>query len=135
MHSVAISEYQRRQYANLIPVAKTIPHGLDTNEYPFNETPDSSGYLFNIGRITSDKGQDSAIDVAKKSGSKFILAGCVQEKPEDKAYFERLATSIDLVVDVSRLPVGRSYYADVMTPILPRSAHTRHIGELNTKAQ
>src|SRR3546814_1436769 len=102
MHSVAISEYQRRQYANLIPVAKTIPHGLDTNEYPFNETPDSSGYLFNIGRITSDKGQDSAIDVAKKSGSKFILAGCVQEKPEDKAYFERLATSIDLVVDVSR---------------------------------
>src|SRR3546814_5351608 len=50
MHSVAISEYQRRQYANLIPVAKTIPHGLDTNEYPFNETPDSAGYLFNIGR-------------------------------------------------------------------------------------
>ena len=100
MHYVAISEYQRRQYAHLIPVAKTIPHGLDTNEYPFNERPDSADYLFNIGRITSVKGQDSAIDVAKKSGSKLILAGCVQEKAEDKAYFERLGTSIDLVVDV-----------------------------------
>src|SRR6266446_5950880 len=99
MHYVAISEYQRRQYAHLIPVAKTIPHGLDTNEYPFNERPDSADYLFNIGRITWVKGQDSAIDVAKKSGSKLILAGCVQEKAEDKAYFERLGTSIDLAVD------------------------------------
>lgn len=135
MHSVAISDYQRRQYANLIPVSKTIPHGLDTNEYPFNETPDSSGYLFNIGRITSDKGQDSAIDVAKKSGAKLILAGCVQEKPEDKAYFERLATSIDLVVDVSRLPVGRSYYEDVMKPILSRSEQVVYIGELSTEAK
>src|SRR3546814_3965672 len=35
MHSVAISEYQRRQYANLIPVEKNIPHGLDTKEYPY----------------------------------------------------------------------------------------------------
>src|SRR3546814_14308225 len=101
MHSVAISEYQRRQYANLIPVAKTIPHGLDANEYPFNETPDSAGYLFNIGRITSDKGQDSAIDVAKKSGSKLIIAACVKEKPEHTAYFERLGTTNDLVVHLS----------------------------------
>jgi glycosyltransferase involved in cell wall biosynthesis len=135
MHYAAISEYQRQQYANLIPVAKTIPHGLDTNEYPFNERPDSPGYLFNIGRITSVKGQDSAIDVAKKSGSKLILAGCVQEKPEDKAYFERLGTSIDLVVDVSRLPVGRSYYEDVMKPILSRSEQIVYIGELSTEAK
>src|SRR3546814_20700942 len=102
MHSVAISEYQRRQYANLIPVAKTIPHGLDTNEYPFNETPDSAGYLFNIGRIPSDKGQDSAIDVAKKSGSKLILARRVQEKPEDKDYFEPLGNLLTLLVDGRR---------------------------------
>jgi glycosyltransferase involved in cell wall biosynthesis len=135
MHYVAISEYQRRQYAHLIPVAKTIPHGLDTNEYPFNERPDSPGYLFNIGRITSVKGQDSAIDVAKKSGSKLILAGCVQEKPEDKAYFERLGTSIDLVVDVSRLPVDRSYYEDVMKPILSRNEQIVYIGELSTEAK
>ena len=135
MHYAAISEYQRRQYAHLIPVAKTIPHGLDTNEYPFNERPDSPGYLFNIGRITSVKGQDSAIDVAKKSGSKLILAGCVQEKPEDKAYFERLGTSIDLVVDVSRLPVGRSYYEDVMKPILSRNEQIVYIGELSTEAK
>lgn len=135
MHYAAISEYQRRQYAHLIPVAKTIPHGLDTNEYPFNERPDSPGYLFNIGRITSVKGQDSAIDVAKKSGSKLILAGCVQEKPEDKAYFERLGMSIDLVVDVSRLPVGRSYYEDVMKPILSRNEQIVYIGELSTEAK
>lgn len=132
---VAISEYQRRQYAHLIPVAKTIPHGLDTNEYPFNERSDSAGYLFNIGRITWVKGQDSAIDVAKKSGSKLILAGCVQEKPEDKAYFERLGASIDLVVDVSRHPVDRNYYENVMKPILSRNEQIVYIGELSTEAK
>lgn len=135
MHYAAISEYQRRQYVHLIPVAKTIPHGLDTSEYPFNERSDSPGYLFNIGRITWVKGQDSAIDVAKKSGSKLILAGCVQEKPEDKAYFERLGTSIDLVVDVSRHPVDRSYYEDVMKPILSRNEQIIYIGELSTDAK
>jgi glycosyltransferase involved in cell wall biosynthesis len=135
MHYVAISEYQRRQYAHLIPVAKTIPHGLDTNEYPFNDRPDSADYLFNIGRITWVKGQDSAIDVAKKSGSKLILAGCVQEKAGDKAYFERLGTSIDLVVDVARYPVDGRYYQDVMKPILSRNEQMIYIGELSTAAK
>ena len=135
LHYVAISEFQRRQYADLIPVAKTIPHGLDTNEYPFNERPDSADYLFNIGRITWVKGQDSAIDVAKKSGSKLILAGCVQEKAGDKAYFERLGKSIDFVVDVGRHPVDRSYYEDVMKPILSRNELIVYIGELSTAAK
>src|SRR6516165_6125272 len=135
LHYVAISEFQRRQYARLIPVAKTIPHGLDTNEYPFNERPDSADYLFNIGRITWVKGQDSAIDVAKKSGSKLILAGCVQEKAGDKAYFERLGKSIDFVVDVGRHPVDRSYYEDVMKPILSRNELIVYIGEPSTAAK
>src|SRR6266550_1986255 len=92
MHYVAISEYQRRQYAHLIPVAKT-------------------------------------------SGSKLILAGCVQEKAEDKAYFERLGTSIDLVVDVGRYPVDGRYYQDVMKPILSRNEQIIYIGELSTAAK
>ena len=42
MHYVAISELSETAVRHLIPVAKTIPHGLDTNEYPFNERPDSA---------------------------------------------------------------------------------------------
>src|SRR3546814_16373886 len=50
MHSVAISEYQRRQYGNLIPVAKTIPHGLEPNEYPFNEPTDRRSEERRVGK-------------------------------------------------------------------------------------
>lgn len=38
-------------------------------------------------------------------------------------------------MDVSRLPVGRSYYEDVMKPILSRSEQIVYIGELSTEAK
>src|SRR5690349_24748911 len=35
VHFVAISAYQRREYADLVPIAKTVLHGLDVADYPF----------------------------------------------------------------------------------------------------
>ena len=93
------------------PGGEAIPHGLDTNEYPFNERPDSAGYLFDIGRITWVKGQDSAVDVAKKSGSKLALcASCVQGKSQrTRRTSNAWGRVCGLVVDVGRHPVDRSY--------------------------
>lgn len=135
LHFVAISEYQMRQYSDLIPVAKTVLHGIDVEEYLFKEKPDRENYLFSIGRITEVKGQDTAIEVAKQSGSKLILAGCVQNKMEDRAFFERLMRSIDLVVDVGRHPVDGDYYGNVMKPILSSNKQIIYIGELGTEAK
>lgn len=80
LHPVAISEYQRRQYGKLLPAEMTIPHGVAVDDYLVKREPNTGSYLFSIGRITEDKGQDIAITVARKSGSKLIIAGCVQDK-------------------------------------------------------
>ncbi|MGE0685061.1 MAG: glycosyltransferase [Candidatus Binatia bacterium] len=135
LHFVAISEYQRRQYTNLIPVAKTVPHGIDVEDYLFTEESNRGNYLFSIGRITEVKGQDIAIAVAKQAGAKLVLAGCVQNKKEDQAFFTRLKQSIDLSVDVSRQPVDKDYYDKVMKPLLSSDKQIIYIGELDTAAK
>ena len=135
LHFVAISEYQRRQYTDLIPVAKTVLHGIDVEDYLFKQESNRGNYLFSIGRISEVKGQDNAIAVAKQSGAKLVLAGCVQDKSEDRAFFAHLQQSIDLIVDVSREPVNGDYYDKVMKPILSSDKQIIYIGELDTAAK
>ncbi len=132
---VAISEFQRRQYAGVLPVAKTIHHGIDVDEYSANEGPSAGSYLLNIGRMTEVKGQDTAIAVARRTNAKLVLAGCVQNKAEDREFFSRLSESIDLVVDVSRCPPGADYYERVMQPILSSDKRIIYIGELDGAAK
>ena len=135
VHWVAISEHQRRQYAGLIPVEHTIPHGIDVDRYEFGGTPAPTPYLFSIGRLTHVKGQDTAIEVAKRSGTKLILAGCVQNKAEDRAFFEQLRPSIDFTVDLSNVPVDVDYFDRVMMPILSSGSQIVYVGELNDAAK
>jgi glycosyltransferase involved in cell wall biosynthesis len=134
LHAVAISEYQRRQYRDLIEVAETVPHGIDVNDYLFTGTSEPGGYLFHIGRITEDKGQDIAIEVAKRAGMKLILAGYVQNKVEDRAFFKHLRRSIDSVIELPRHRAGPNYYEEVMRPILASASQVTYIGELAGEA-
>jgi glycosyltransferase involved in cell wall biosynthesis len=134
-HFVAISRYQRRQYAGLVPVADTVTHGVDLDEYVVREEPCRAPYLFSIGRITRDKGQDVAIEVARRSGTKLILAGCVQDKQSDRSFFASLKESFDLVVEVGREPVNDDYFDRVMKPILSSEKQIIYIGELGTAAK
>jgi len=45
-------------------------------------------YLIEVARITEDKGQHLAIEVARRSGRKLILAGKVERTGEGERYFE-----------------------------------------------
>jgi glycosyltransferase involved in cell wall biosynthesis len=135
IHFAAISDYQRRQYADLVPIAKIVPHGLDLAGSPFQGEVDAASYLFSIARITRVKGQDTAIEVARASGSKLILAGCVQDKPDDRVFFEEIKRRVDLVVDVSRHPVDDAYYDKVMKPILSGDRQIIYIGEVDVAAK
>lgn len=134
LHPVAISEYQRRQYGKLLPAEMTIPHGVAVDDYLVKREPNTGSYLFSIGRITEDKGQDIAITVARKSGSKLIIAGCVQDKEADRAFFSRLSESIDLSVDVGAQPVTPDYYERVMRPVLSSPEQVIYLGELSADA-
>ncbi len=129
----AISEYQKRQYNDLVNAENVVYHGTDVEEYQVKERPDKESYLFTIGRITRDKGQDKAIELAKKTGSKLIIAGCVQNKAADMEFFSGLKNSIDLSVEVGKYPVDNEYYDRVIKPLLDCDKQIIYIGEINSR--
>lgn len=133
VYCTAISEYQKRQYSDLVDAENVVYHGIEVEEYPVKEEPDKGSYLFTIGRVTRDKGQDKAIEIAKKTGSKLIIAGCVQNKPADREFFAGLKDSIDLSVEVGKYPVDDGYYDRVIKPLLDCDKQIIYIGEINSE--
>jgi glycosyltransferase involved in cell wall biosynthesis len=71
---VAISAADRR---NELEYAATIHHGIPLDEFTFRA--DRGEYLVFFGRIHPDKGAREAIEVARQTGHKLILAGIVQD--------------------------------------------------------
>ncbi len=129
---VPISEYQIMQHHGLVNAQNVIHHGIDVEEYPFKCSPGHQDYLFSIGRITPDKGQDIAIEIAKKTGFRLIIAGNVQNKAKDREYFKGLQQSIELVVDEDKPLAGIDYYDIVMKPILGSDKRIIYIGEVDS---
>jgi glycosyltransferase involved in cell wall biosynthesis len=78
-HYVSISYADRSSELNYIA---NIYHGIDTGNFSFNDKPDE--YLLYFGRIHPDKGTAEAIEIAKGSKRRLVIAGIIQ----DKAYFE-----------------------------------------------
>jgi glycosyltransferase involved in cell wall biosynthesis len=78
-HYVSISKADRNPELNYMA---TVYNGIDTKHFEFNEAPDE--YLLYFGRIHHDKGTAEAIDIAKKSGRKLLIAGLIQ----DENYFK-----------------------------------------------
>jgi glycosyltransferase involved in cell wall biosynthesis len=133
VYCAAISEYQKRQYKDQVNAENVVYHGIDVEEYPVKEEPDKGSYFFTIGRVTRDKGQDKAIELAKKTGSKLIIAGCVQNKPADRKFFAGLKNSIDLSVEVGKHPVDNDYYQRVIKPLLDCDKQIIYIGEISSE--
>ncbi len=68
---VSISDAQRRPIPNA-NWAATIYHGIEMDEYTFN--PQMGGYLAFLGRISPEKGLDTAIRVARRAGVPLLIA-------------------------------------------------------------
>lgn len=84
-HYVAISDYQRGCCPDL-QYAGTVYNPIDIIGWPFVESAAKSDYLLAFGRICSDKGFHTAIEVAKRTGEKLIIAGAIQQQNRD--YYE-----------------------------------------------
>ena len=84
---VAISNEQAR-LLNGLNVVGTVLHGIDTDNFAFQETPED--YLLFLGRFTDGKGPLQAIEMAKRVGMRLILAAA-----EDDYYRERVAPHVD----------------------------------------
>jgi glycosyltransferase involved in cell wall biosynthesis len=84
---VAISKEQEKLLGNL-NVIGTVLHGIDTDAFRFFPQPDD--YLLFLGRFTEGKGVLQAIEVARRVGTRLILAAA-----EDEYYRDRVAPHVD----------------------------------------
>jgi glycosyltransferase involved in cell wall biosynthesis len=83
LNYVAIS-HALKKVLPLINWVDVIYHGIDVNQFPYNEHP--KDYLLFLGRVSPQKAPHIAINVAKKLGKKLIIAGKMADA--DKAYLE-----------------------------------------------
>jgi glycosyltransferase involved in cell wall biosynthesis len=77
---VSISDADRSPELNYIA---TVYHGIDLENFTFR--PEPGEYLLFFGRIHHDKGAREAIEIARRTNMKLILAGIIQ----DNAYYEQ----------------------------------------------
>ena len=97
---VAISDEQAARLAGLNVVA-TIHHGVDAEAFAFSATP--GDYLLYLGRFTEGKGVLQAIEVARRTGRRLILAA-----PENEYYRASVAPHVDGTQIVYAGEVGHS---------------------------
>lgn len=86
---VSISDSDR--YDKLDYVA-TVYNGIDLSQFTFRDRPDPDEYLLWLGRIHYEKGVAEAIEIAKQSGRRLILAGTIQQ---EGYYREKVAPHVD----------------------------------------
>ena len=79
VHYVSISDADRSER---LDYARTIHHGIELEKFEFNPNPDD--YLLFFGRIHPDKGTREAIEIARFTGRRLIIAGIIQ----DQDYFD-----------------------------------------------
>ena len=82
VHYVAISAFQATRMGI---EATVVYHGIDTSEYAFSAA--KQDYLVFLGRMAPCKGAHLAIQAARRSGLRLILAGEIQ--PTFRDYWER----------------------------------------------
>ncbi|HET8934468.1 MAG TPA: glycosyltransferase family 4 protein [Polyangiales bacterium] len=86
-HYIALSQHQAEALHGLHNLT-VIPHGLDTQRFPFAANLDD--YLVFLGRFTPGKGALEAIEVARSSGARLLMAA-----KENAYYHEHIAPHVD----------------------------------------
>ncbi len=98
VHFVSISDSQRKKYETLtgIKIDEMIYNGVPVEELPFKR--EKQDYLLWLGRISSIKGADLAVKVARETGRPLIIAGEVH-LPFKSFYDETIAPYLTESVD------------------------------------
>ncbi|HJW76650.1 MAG TPA: glycosyltransferase family 4 protein, partial [Thermoleophilia bacterium] len=89
---ISISDFQRTLGPEDMDWVGTVYNALPVDGWPF--ATDKDDYLLAFGRICEDKGFHLAIEVARRTGRRLLMAGVVQEWYAD--YFhERIEPEVD----------------------------------------
>jgi len=89
---ICISKAQHAA-APQVPIAGVIHHGIDARNFPFGDGAgdDDGEYLLFLGRMAPDKGAHRAIEIARKAGTRLLLAAKMREAWERAYYEEQVA--------------------------------------------
>ena len=66
----------------------TIYNSLDFSQYELNDAVEENAPLIFLGRLDKIKGVHTAINVAKATNNKLIIAGNISHTPDNYAYFK-----------------------------------------------
>jgi glycosyltransferase involved in cell wall biosynthesis len=89
---VSVSRYQQSLGPNGMTWADAVYNAIAVEEWPF--TPQKDDYLLAFGRVCHQKGFHLAIEAAKRTGHRLVMAGVLQEQYRE--YFEtRVRPHID----------------------------------------
>jgi glycosyltransferase involved in cell wall biosynthesis len=112
---VSISDAQRKPAPRANWVA-TVYHGIEVDDYTFN--PRAGEYLAFLGRISSEKGVDTALRVARRAGMPLRIGARMPLPYKDDPEARR----------------DWAYFHDEVEPLLKqRGARARMMGELDGK--
>jgi len=88
---VSLSDAERQLLPDLNYVA-TVHNGIRLENFPFE--PEKDDYLLFAGRLSPEKGPDTAIEVAKQSGRRLVMAGMIEPQYQD-FYNEKVKPYVD----------------------------------------
>lgn len=91
---ISISHNQRRTSPDL-HWAGTVHNAVDVDELHRPGVVERNGYLVCLARISPEKGQHIAIEVARRTGRRLILAGKVGEEEAARAYWQEIRRDVD----------------------------------------
>ncbi len=106
-HLVSISDAQRGALPDA-NWAATVYNGIDLTNYHFR--PEPGDYLVFLGRISPEKRPDRAIEIARDTGMRLVIAAKVD--PED-----------------------RDYYAIAIAPLIDEHAQIEFVGEVGERGK
>ena len=86
-HYAAISKFQASALTGFSSVT-TIPHGIDTKNFQFS--PEAEDFIVFLGRFTPGKGVLEAIEIARRSNTRLLLAA-----PDCEYYRSAIAPHVD----------------------------------------
>lgn len=91
----ACSNYIAEQITDYCDVT-TVYNGVDVNDYQLTSITDDYAPLVFLGRIQYDKGTHIAIEVAKRTGNRLIIAGNI---PNEKIHIDYFNTFVKPNID------------------------------------
>lgn len=89
LHFVVLSndQAQHAKQLGINNIEGVVPNGINPDLYPFNNGKNKeNNYLLYLGRLNKEKGILDAIQIAKQTGEKLIIAGNLVG-PEEWTYF------------------------------------------------